>query len=324
MSKSLLEFAYGVPYDVFAYNSRVGTSVSYWSVCKHLKDLSEEEAQIVFNVGRDPGRGVVIVMDNVQNFHLQRDPRIGRENTMNVGLAATLIEIDGVDPRAFSLDDKRLRLMNSEREALTVGRLLSFINGPHIETVCGLHWLRTLVNYIPSLSHLKEQVSMLFWTRAQKFQLPIKANKVHPLATSSNNETVNTELKDALMDFLSQIGHAENDYPRQLILASGDGMTYEKILQLKKYLQFHEDDLLSLNLLEPVLALWHTMWTDLSRIFETHWGESLSTDPSTLSYSAAKIGRPQPANLKKVDYYPHSELAYLILDIRMLDCWRCV
>jgi len=101
-------------------------------------------------------------------------------------------------------------------------------------------------------------------------------------------------------------------------------MTYEKILQLKKYLQFHEDDLLSLNLLEPVLALWHTMWTDLSRIFETHWGESLSTDPSTLSYSAAKIGRPQPANLKKVDYYPHSELAYLILDIRMLDCWRCI
>ena len=121
MSKSLLEFAYGVPYDVFAYNSRVGTSVSYWSVCKHLKDLSEEEAQIVFDVGRDPGRGVVIVMDNVQNFHLQRDPRIGRENTMNVGLAATLIEIDGVDPRAFSLDDKQLRLMNSEREALTVG-----------------------------------------------------------------------------------------------------------------------------------------------------------------------------------------------------------
>ena len=45
-----------------------------------------------------------------------------------------MIEIDGV-----------------EREALTVGRLLSFIDGPHIETVCNLHWLRTLVNYIPSI-----------------------------------------------------------------------------------------------------------------------------------------------------------------------------
>ena len=158
-----------MPYDFFAYNSRVGTSVSYWSVCKHLKDLSEEAAQTVFDVGRDPGRRVVIVMDNVQNFHLQWDLRIGRENPMNVGLAAMLIEIDGVDPRAFSLDDKQLRLMNSEREALTVGPLLSFIDGPHIETVCSLHWLQTLVNYIPSLSHFKELISILFRTRAQKF-----------------------------------------------------------------------------------------------------------------------------------------------------------
>ena len=62
-----------------------------------------------------------------------------------------------------------------------------------------------------------------------------------------------------------------------------------------------------------------SVWSDIGT-----WGESLSTDPSTLGHSAAKIGRSQPANLKKVDYYPHSELAYLILDIRMLDCWRCV
>ena len=57
MLKCLLEFAYDVPYDVFAYNSRVGTSVSYWSVCKHIKDLSEEGAQTVFDVGQDPGKG---------------------------------------------------------------------------------------------------------------------------------------------------------------------------------------------------------------------------------------------------------------------------
>jgi len=48
-------------------------------------------------------------------------------------------------------------------------------------------------------------------------------------------------------------------------------------------------------------------------------------DPSSLGHSAAKIiGRKKPTNLKKVDYHQHSQLAYLILDVRILDCWRFV
>ena len=62
---------------------------------------------------------------------------------------------------------------------------------------------------------------------------------------------------------------------------------------------------------------------DISRIFESHWGKAnLSSDPSNLAHSAAKIGHVAPLNLKKVDYYPYLELAYLVLDIHMLDCWR--
>ena len=169
---------------------------------------------------------------------------------------------------------------------------------------------------------MKNQVLALFRTRTAKLLLPCKRSKVHPLATSSKNEMVTTELKDAIFDFLSQTGQTKDDFQRCLTVICGDGLTYEKINQLKKYLQFHQDEFLSLAVSEACLAPWHTQWTDVSRIYETFWDGTLSLDPSSMAHSASKIGRAAPPNLKKVDYYPYSELLYLILDVRMLDCWR--
>jgi hypothetical protein len=91
---------------------------------------------------------------------------------------------------------------------------------------------------------------------------------------------------------------------------------------LKQYLQFHDNPFESFELLQPVLSAWHTEWTDLNRIYETHWDSLRSEDPSTLGHSAAQVNRPAPANLKKVDYYPSAEFLYLVLDVRILDCWR--
>ena len=77
-----------------------------------------------------------------------------------------------------------------------------------------------------------------------------------------------------------------------------------------------------MRVMKPMLEWWHTEWTDLSRIFEAHWGVPLSNDLSTLEHSAAKIGRKKPSNLKRVGFYTSRDLAYLVLDARMLDCWR--
>jgi len=78
-----------------------------------------------------------------------------------------------------------------------------------------------------------------------------------------------------------------------------------------------------LEILVPLLELWHLEWTDLSWRYEVHRGDYLSSDdPGTLHNSAVEIGCKEPASLNKVDYYPYLQLAYLILDMRMLDCWR--
>ena len=70
------------------------------------------------------------------------------------------------------------------------------------------------------------------------------------------------------------------------------------MLVLKKYLQLHENEFESFELLEPALEIWHTESTNLSRLFETHWGMPLSKNPSTLGHSARKIGRMTPASFK--------------------------
>jgi hypothetical protein len=93
---------------------------------------------------------------------------------------------------------------------------------------------------------------------------------------------------------------------------------------LKKYMQYHEHEFERFELIEPELEVWHTESTNLSRVFETHWGRPLSIDPSTLGHSARKMGRQTPSNLKKVDYYPGAQLGNLVLGVRMLDCGRYV
>ncbi|KAF9232804.1 hypothetical protein BU15DRAFT_80791 [Melanogaster broomeanus] len=299
MTKGMFYFAFGVPHDVFAYNCRVASTVSYGAVYRCLQELSEQEAKAVVEVGRDLSQGGVIVLDNVQNYLIQRDARIGRTNKMNVGIAAMYIELEGMPSSAFNLEDKLERLKNSKRCDLTVEQLIRYIDQPHIDDVMSLHWLLTLSNYIPCLDYVKKHVLLLFRTRNAKLPLPVKPSKIHPLATSSKNETVTTELKDALFDFLAQTGQTKEDFQQRLTLLCGDGLTYEKIGQLKKYLQFHDSNFLSLNVGEATLAPWHTQWTDISRLYENCWGETLSTDPSSIAHSVAKIGRAAPPNLKK-------------------------
>jgi hypothetical protein len=94
------------------------------------------------------------------------------------------------------------------------------------------------------------------------------------------------------------------------------------MLQLREYLQLHSNDMDAMRIMKPMLEWWHTEWTNLSRVFETYWGDPCTNDPATLGHSAAKIGRKKPTNLKKVDFYTSTDLAYLVLDVRIIDCWR--
>ncbi|KAF6759280.1 hypothetical protein DFP72DRAFT_961391 [Ephemerocybe angulata] len=322
LSLGLLAFAYSTPVDVMAYCSRVGIMPTYNTVTQSLRLMANHQALAIQEHGRDTTKTGFIVLDNVQNYHRPRDPRMGSGNRMNIGLAATYCEVSGINPAALSLEDKRRHVSKNLRSKLDLEQLLMFIDVGHLNTIFSLHWLRALVNNIPQLSHLKPVVSKLFRSRAQKVCIPPGATPVYPLSSSGKCETVTTELKEAMHDFLAQIGQTEGDYLDRILMVGGDGLTFQRLLEVQRYLQLHKDNLESLAVVEPVLALWHTEWTFCSSVFENFWDTTLSADPSTLGHSSTVIGRAPQANLKKVDYYPAVDLLYLVLDTRMLDCWR--
>lgn len=297
---------------------------SYSSTLKAMRALSEHEASVTLEHGTRSDTIGIIRLDNVQNYLLQRDPSIGRENKMNVGLAATYYEIDldSVNIDVFNLTEKKNSLATTSRPILNEEMLQDLIDHEHVENICVLQWISTLVNRIPELNHFKSDISRLYKTRVAKNRLKVQPAKIHPLASSSRNETVTTEFKDALLDFFSQIGQTPESFKPRLLCVGGDGLTYQKMVELKEYLQFHSNDIESFRVMQPVLEWWHTEWTNLSRLYESHWGDSLSQDPSFLGHSAEKIGRKKPSNLKKVDFYTSSDLAFTVLDARILDCWR--
>ncbi|KAK6988318.1 hypothetical protein R3P38DRAFT_3332094 [Favolaschia claudopus] len=241
---------------------------------------------------------------------------------MIIGISCTFFQIK-VDLAALDVLDKRKRIAESPRARLTVNDLISRIDQPHLRQIGILQFIEALTNYIPEASIYKAEINLRYRTRVCKLRAPVVKYNISPLATSGKSEASIPELKDAFVDFFEQIGQTEDDYDSRLLFVGGDGMSFNNMHLVKKFLQpHHPHPFQTFDIMRPVLAIWHTLWTDLCRIFETHWGPSLNDNVATLGHSAKKIGRSPPSNLKKVDYYPSAQLLTLVHDMRMLDCWR--
>ncbi|KAJ7657605.1 hypothetical protein B0H14DRAFT_3078164 [Mycena olivaceomarginata] len=267
---------------------------SYSTLYRTLDGLSVEEASTALNHGRDRTKTGVFLFDNVQNLARVRDLQAGKT----------------IDVSVFDLNDKRRCIADNLRAGLTVDQLLGFLDREDADTT------GVLVRCIKPLHHFKDEVSGRYRATA-KLTIPLEKAVVHPLAASGKKETIPSELKDGLLDFLAQLGQVPTDYiPRKLIIG-GDGLSYAMVLQLQTYLQFHKDSFKSFEILEPQLQIWHTKWTDLNRVFQTHWGRTSgkNTNPASLGHSASKIGRAPPPNLKKVDFLPR-------LATSIPYCWR--
>jgi hypothetical protein len=120
-----------------------------------LEGLSNQESAATLAHASNPKKYGKLIFNNVQNYLCQRDMRMGHENTLNIGIAATYIKIEGVDPKAFDLNDKCQRLVENRRKDVDVDQLLCMINEQHIETIGVLQWLCTLTNYVPELTKWK-------------------------------------------------------------------------------------------------------------------------------------------------------------------------
>jgi hypothetical protein len=324
----ILYYSSGASHTILGHTSRMGITTSYNNILETLEELSKYEAKRLEVIGKDSTRGLDLVFDNVQTYAKQWEMRIGRENVMKVGMAATAVEIDDFNPDAVGLEKRRqlVREGKEKKMGLTAEGLLKLLNADHARTTGALHWLQILTVYVPQLEAYKGNVREMFREKsAANIRLDkdgVRRTIVHPLATSGKSETAVRELKDGLVDFLEQIGQTPDDYQQRIILAGGDGLTFEQMGNLKRAAQTQDGPFKTFEIIQPYLQLWHTEWTDLCRLFVAHFGEERSADPSTIGHSSGKIGFRRPANLAKVDYYPASHHLYRVLDARVLDCWR--
>ncbi|KAF9487952.1 hypothetical protein BDN71DRAFT_1542358 [Pleurotus eryngii] len=104
LSRGILYLASTVSLNIIAYNSHLGTMLSVNTLKSGLKALSDSKAILIRALGRDlsthsdPETGEAftyvnsILSDNVQHFLRQRNHRIGRENGMVLGIAATFFQ----------------------------------------------------------------------------------------------------------------------------------------------------------------------------------------------------------------------------------------
>jgi hypothetical protein len=202
--------------------------------------------------------------------------------------------------------------------------ILDDINAAHLENVATLDILDTLIGFVPVLSIYSKTVKT--WSEDTLSIHPIPKNRktnITPLATNSADEMLVQEMKHGVLDFATtQMGLNEETLNGQCWIFSGDGKTFDQLLKLKKYLAAEEGDFESFRWLVPLLELWHTKWTDLSRVVRTHWGKDFPNDPSTLGCAAKLAECPTPSDLRKVDFYDGAHIVNLTLDAHLLNIWE--
>ncbi|KAM5533546.1 hypothetical protein V8D89_012762 [Ganoderma adspersum] len=321
-ARSVLYFACHAEHVLWNYGSRVGQTQSFTTTLKTLRTIARQNAIEITRLGVDVDRWFIARFDNVQEQSRQYEQRIGRENTMHIGVAGTVAEVEDFLPSAANLDDRLERIRLGLRKDLTVEKLLALIDFDHLDQIASFQWVQTLVNHIPSLYPYKKNVSEAYHSSVSKLLIPTKKTRIHTLAPVAKNEAVSTELRDTLIDFLSQLGQREDSYTRRLALMGGDGLTFEKIMKVKQFLQSQDSEFRRFDLVMPFLETWHAQWTYLCALFEIHFDDSVSKDPSKLGHSMTKIDQKAPSNLKRVEYYKGCFAAYKTLEVRQLDCWR--
>ncbi|KAG6836416.1 hypothetical protein H0H93_008157 [Arthromyces matolae] len=316
-------FSAKASHTIFRVESRLGQTVAYSSVYSALKGMSMQSLEDLKS-RISSGVWILAVGDNVQTYARARDHRLGRESRMIKGYAGTAVELQDFDPEASNLDTLKANQALHGRQHLTTQVILDDIDHTHLDNVAAGDFLETLVNFVPTLAFLRKDLDEWISATLTKKQIPTtRKSKITPLATNSADEIHVQGMKQGVLDFFSiQMGIDKEMLANRCFIKSGDGKTFEQLVNLKKYLSAESGDFESFRWLVPLLELWHTKWTDLSRVARAHWGKDFPNDPSTLAFASKHTGSPAPNDLRKIDFYDGAHIVNLTLDANILNLWE--
>ncbi|KAI0072464.1 hypothetical protein K474DRAFT_1711577 [Panus rudis PR-1116 ss-1] len=312
--------------SVHRIGTRLAQCTTYSTTQSALAGMAEAKREALKT---DQQREKSIVMDNIQQYKKHYEHAIGREDKMIKGTGATAVVLENVPPGATDLKAYQERCAENQRANLTLEDLLADLDWDHLDLMSELHFVQVLVEYVPAFKCYKLAVDSLFTTELKKYQIdPNRHTEVHPLGTNSADEVSALGMKEAIVDFLGQIGISEGQYNDRLQFVHGDGKSYEAMGNVKKYLSpeasGENGNYCSLGLILEVLELWHTKWTELGRLCNGKWGtgNADTVDPSTLGYMAKTMNSRVPSDLKKPDFYPNQRLVEVSVKSHIVRCWE--
>jgi len=320
-------FAMKAHHSLYRIGSRLSQNSLYATIRNALVQMAQDQRDAWVRE-RQPGiqKKYTIVLDNIQAYAKRRNVRIGRCNQMLTGTGATAVEMEDCPEGAFELQPIMDARNAGKRREATAEVIAKSIDVEHTQHVGSLHWLDSLVTFVPALASYQPAIANLFRETAGKHQInPKRHTTIHPLGTNSENEMTSWGLKRAMEDFIQQIGLTPEAFEsdKHLLFMMGDGKTFEGMNKVKHYLEDEDGDFAALRFVQPNLEIWHTKWTDLGRICRGAWGKGFKhVDPSTLGYMAKAMNSPAPNDFLKVDFYTNFNLVQTVMRAHMLSCWE--
>ncbi|KAJ7876307.1 hypothetical protein B0H14DRAFT_3130444, partial [Mycena olivaceomarginata] len=305
-------FACQAHVDVKRVLCRFGYSISESTARNALNSLTGADLSALQEQVQDAtARGEVDfgkISDNVQRYERVFEHGLGKENVLKHGTACTAFGLENCKPGAFHAADHIARVINQERQSMTVETIYSSIDWGHMDNITDLHFVRVIANFSPHLNHLSSQVSARFRTTLAKHRLEPRKTRLQPLGTNAEQQMENKGYQAGFRDFDKQMGIEPEKSDNLLSWNRGH----------------HENIYASYRNAISTPETWHTKSTQLNSAATNHYGPAASPDPSSLSRSSNAANMKRPTDLKKCDFYPTSRSMTMIWEARVLDCWRLI
>lgn len=313
--------------DIYAILSRIGMTIAYSSVLIALKSLAVDRDMRLRAWGAMVQIGAptfLLLFNNVNKMKCAWQARIGHEDEVKSGTAATLIKLEDIPDSAMLAAPVLENLKKKVRNDLTVEMLRDDINWPHIEGVGAATVLRIWIKHIPGLKKFQPSVMHLFLETYSKHLLRLRKSEIHPMRTTNIKESTTTGVASVLMNLvLGQLGVVVSWLNGYLVMVCGDQLSIDRLRKIKLYTAKTDTPYDRHDWVLPIIQLWHMKWALQKCIFRLHWADKVGKTIFGLRHDAELFSRGK-FNPVKCDFYPAHHILKDQFDALVLDALRYV
>ncbi|TFK17076.1 hypothetical protein FA15DRAFT_711145 [Coprinopsis marcescibilis] len=124
-----------------------------------------------------------VVSNNIQTYARKYNPCLGQLSKILKGMAATAIQMENVDDKAFNLKTFLDNQAKGECETITTNMIINNIDTTHLANAATFQFLQTLVNFVPKPAHLQPFLAQYTQDHLHKLEQPTGfKTKISPLA----------------------------------------------------------------------------------------------------------------------------------------------